>query len=69
MTRTAPGVYSSTLDVTTVGTTGSLLRIDGPRASFAGGAVPTQILIGTFFTSPNGGVEVVIDDVLVKQTK
>lgn len=69
MTRTAAGIYSSTIDVTKVGTTGATLRVDGPRANFAGGTAPTEVLIGTFFSSATGGVEVIIDDVLMKQTK
>jgi hypothetical protein len=69
MTRTATNVYSSTVEVTKVGTTGATLMVDGPRAGFAGGTPPTEILVGAFFTSPSGGVEIIIDDVLLKQTK
>lgn len=62
---TAP--YVTTVTVTSAA--GTLTQVD--MVAFDGGAADTQILVGAFFTSvdPDGGVETVIDDILLKQTK
>ncbi|HSO40529.1 MAG TPA: hypothetical protein VLT33_48715 [Labilithrix sp.] len=68
MQRAGAGPYTTTVVVTSK--TGTLTQVDS-RLGFDGGAGPTEILVGAFFTSPepDGGVETVIDDVLVTQTK
>jgi len=69
MERAGAGTpYTTTISVTSA--SGTSTQVD-QRTGFDGGVAPTEILVGAFFTSndPDGGVETVIDDVLLKQTK
>lgn len=42
-------------------------KVDGPRAFSATNAGKTQVAVGAFYSSPSGGVEAVIDNVLLRQ--